>query len=151
MKNHYDALLQYALRLIARKRYTEHDLDKKLIAKKIGSAQDKFNVINRLKELKYIDDRSFARDYISTRMAINPRGKRLLQMELHMKGIEDSLILDTIEKASIDEEVLARRVFEKYKRRYEGLDRYKKREKVMRLLVSRGFKIDTIYKVLDTC
>lgn len=149
MENYYDVLLQYALRLITRKRYTEQELNKKLLAKKIGSEKDKADVIKRLKELKYIDDKLFAKDYISTRVAINPRGKQLLRMELRMKGVDDSVAMGEIEKASIDEEALAKKVLAKRAKRYEGLDRYKKKEKIMRLLISRGFKPDTIYKVLD--
>lgn len=149
MENYYDALLQYALRLITRKRYTQNELNKKLLAKKIGSKQDKAKVIDRLKELKYIDDKSFARDYITTRTQLNPRGKMLLKMELRMKGIEDSIIKDALENASLDEEMLAERVISKRMKQYEGLDKYKKKEKIMRLLISRGFKPDTIYKVLD--
>ncbi|MCD6109391.1 regulatory protein RecX [bacterium] len=151
MENYYDVLLHYALRLITRKRYTEQDLKKKLFAKKIGTEHDKFKVISRLKELKYIDDKAFARDYISTKVAINPKGERLLKIELRKKGIDAFIIEDEIESAHIDEEFLAKKVISKYKRRYNGLDKYKKKEKIMRLLVSRGFKIDTIYKVLDRC
>lgn len=151
MENHYDALLQYALRLIARKRYTKAELAKKLDLKKIGSKKDKEKVLNRLEELKYIDDKSFAKDYISTRSTINPRGKQMLKMELRMKGVDKDIVQDVIDKAKINEEDLAMRVLKKKEKRYQGLDKYKKKEKIMRLLVSRGFKADTIYKVLDKC
>lgn len=149
MPDYYDALLQYSLRLIARKRYTEAELAKKLRLKKIGSKKDKEKVLNRLKELKYIDDKVFAKDYISTRIAINPRGKYMLKVELQRKGVNRSIVNDAVDNAEIDEEKLARRVVKKKQKRYQGLDKYKRKEKIMRLLASRGFKIDTIYKVLD--
>lgn len=151
MENHYDVLLQYALRLIVRKRYTEHELNKKLSAKKIGNKSDKKKVIERLKELKYIDDRLFAKDYISTRVSVNPRGEQLLRMELRMKGVSKSVVDDAIKKASIDEYSLAKRLVIKREKRYVGLNKYKKKEKIMRLLTSRGFKPDTIYKLIDKC
>jgi len=151
MENCYQALLQYSLRLIARKRYTEQELKKKLIAKKVGDGNDVINVIERLKELKYVDDGSFAADYISTRMKISPKGKQMLKMELRMKGVSSLLITDAIEKADIDEESLAKRVITKYEKRYIGLEKNKKKEKIMRLLISKGFKPDTIYKILDKC
>jgi len=151
MDNYYNKLIRYALKLIVRKRYTEQELDKKLTAKKIGSEMDKINIIKRLKELDYINDKAFARDYISTRVALNPKGKSFLKMELRLKGVADDIIENEIEKADINEESLAKRVVAKYNKRYEGLKKYKKKEKIMRLLLARGFKIDAIYKVLDRC
>lgn len=151
MENYYESLLQYALRLIARKRYTEQELRKKLISKKIGSKKDQEKVIDRMKEFKYVDDKAFAKDYISTRTAISPRGKQMLKMELRKKGIKKSIVENVVESAKINEEQLAAEVIKKREKRFEGLDRNKKREKIMRLLVSRGFKVDTIYKVLDKC
>ncbi|MBA4336485.1 hypothetical protein C0416_01790 [bacterium] len=151
MENCYQVLLQYALRLIARKRYTERELNKKLVAKKVGDINDIASVIARLKELKYVDDGSFATDYISTRTKISPRGKQMLKMELRMKGVSHSFIADAIEKANIDEESLAKKVITKYEKRYVGLEKHKKKEKIMRLLISKGFKPDTIYKILDKC
>jgi len=151
MENCYQVLLQYALKLIARKRYTERELNKKLVGKKVGDANDIADVIARLKELKYIDDGSFAKDYISTRMKISPRGKQMLKMELRMKGVSSSFISEAIEKSDIDEEYMAKKVITKYEKRYVGLEKNKKKEKIMRLLVSKGFKPDTIYKILDKC
>jgi regulatory protein len=149
MENCYNILLQYALKLIARKRYTEQELNKKLLAKKIGSKEDQDKVIKRLKELKYIDDNSFAKDYISTRTLINPRGERMLKMELRRKGVDKNVASNAVDKAEINEKELARRIIKKKEKRYQGLDKYKRKEKIMRFLASRGFKLDTIYKVLD--
>ena len=52
----YDKLMQYALHLLARKRYAENELKLKLKRKKIGDKKACQKVIGRLKELKYIDD-----------------------------------------------------------------------------------------------
>ena len=149
MDTSYDTLLQYALKLISRKRYTEYELSKKLIAKKIGKDADHKRVIKRLKELKYIDDTSFARDYISTRILVSPRGKDLIKIELLKKGINEKIISSELEKANIDEEKLAKLVMQKRISRFQGLEKRKKKEKIMRFLLSRGFKFDTIYKVID--
>ena len=68
-----------------------------------------------------------------------------------MKGVDKDIGQDAVDKAKIDEEELAMQVLKKKEKRYQGLDKYKKKEKIMRFLVSRGFRADTIYKVLDKC
>ncbi len=151
MENYYDALLQYALRLIVRKRYTEKEIRKKLVSKKVGGSGDIEKVAERLKELKYIDDKAFVRDYISTRSELNPRGKQLLKIELKMKGVDSRVIADGLEKACINEDLLANKIVKKYEKRFADLGKLKKKEKIMRLLISRGFKPDTIYKIMDRC
>ena len=80
MDENYDKLLQYSLRLISKKRYTEKEILQKFKRKKIGTEKDHKKVISRLKELKYIDDYSFARDYIQTKLLLNPMVKQLLKL-----------------------------------------------------------------------
>lgn len=147
----YERLMQYALKLIAKKRYTAHELKKMLKKKDNEASQQREKVLTRLKELGYIDDAAFARDYISTRIQLNPRGKRLLNIELLRKGVDKQVIDRALEKADIDEISLAKRVLEKRKHRFVSLGSYKKRAKMMRFLASRGFSSDAIYNVLERC
>lgn len=147
----YDRLMQYALKLISKKRYTASEIEKKLIAKDGKASAQTKRVLNRLKELRYVDDAAFARDYISTRIKLNPRGRRLLKVELLRKGVEKQVIEHAIENADIDEIDLAKRVLQKRKRRFSPLTSYKNKAKIMRFLASRGFSSDAIYKVLERC
>ncbi len=145
----YDTLLQYALRLISRKRYTQNELENKLKGKKIGTKKDRDKVIKRLKELNYINDKEFAKDYIQTRLIVNPKGKNLLKLELKLKGVDRQIIDNSIEDAKIDEIKVALDVLERKKKSIKRAEVKKRKERIMRLLSSRGFKLETIYKVLD--
>jgi regulatory protein len=149
MEDKYDKLLQYSLRLISKKRYTEKEILQKFKRKKIGSESEHKKVTSRLKELKYIDDDSFARDYIRTKLQLNPRGKQLLKLELRLKGIDGDKIENALEKANIDELEIAKQILDKKKRRYQGLKGQKRRVKILSILASRGFKPGTIYKILE--
>jgi len=144
-----DALLQYALRLIARKRYTKKELETKFKLKKIGTNKDRNKVISRLKELNYINDKEFAKDYVQTRLVINPKGENLLKLELRLKGVDNKIVDKVIEEAEIDELKVAIDVLERKKKSIKRLEGQKQKEKIMRMLASRGFKLETIYKILE--
>lgn len=146
----YDEIMHYSLWLISRKRYTQKELERKFQEKKYGTKSDQKKVIERLKQLKYIDDKEFAKDYIRTRLLINPKGKNLLKLELKLKGIDKEFIDNAIENADINEVEVAINVLERKKKSLERIDdRQKKKEKIMRILSSRGFMLDTIYKILE--
>ena len=96
----YEKLIQYALRILAKKRYTAFEIKKKLElfeAKQEKLEQEKNGndtqkeatikaVLERLFELRYLDDSGYAEDYISDRQKFKPRGKFLLARELKNKG-----------------------------------------------------------------
>ncbi len=141
--------MQYALRLITRKRYTQKELETKLRGRKIGTKKDRDKVINRLKELSYINDKEFAKDYIQTRLIINPKGENLLKLELRLKGVDRQIIDNAIQSANIDETKVALDVIERKKKSIKRTEGQKRKEKILRLLSSRGFKLETIYKILE--
>ncbi|MFC1599919.1 regulatory protein RecX [Patescibacteria group bacterium] len=145
----YDAIMYYALGLIARKRYTQKELENKFRDKKMGLKRDQKKVIARLKQLKYIDDKEFAKDYIQTRLLINPKGPNLLKLELKLKGVDRQTVDKVIELADIDEMKVALDVMERKKKAINRAEGQKRKEKIMRTLSSRGFKLDTIYKILE--
>lgn len=154
MQSDYEKLMNYAFRLLAKKRYTSSEINKKLTQfLKRHDLEDVALVdsaLKRLVELKYLDDEQFAIDYISDRLRFKPRGKFLLKRELKLKGINEDLIDETISHGEIDELELAMAAFEKKQRQWESLEPRKLKEKAFRFLSSRGFKPDTIYKVLNT-
>ena len=151
MDEAYQKLLTYALRLISKKRYTEHELLIKLKRKKEGSKKDRDLVIDRLKELNYVDDKTFAGDFIRTRSELSPRGKSMLQFELRRKGIDKQVVQAALEDAKIDEEDLIMRLLERKKKALNGLSGDKRRKKIISLLGSRGFNPQAIYKIIEKC
>lgn len=151
MDSSYQKLLTYALRLITKKRYTEHELLTKLQRKKEGTKNDMEMVIKRLKELKYIDDETFAKDFINTRSELSPRGKKMLSWELRLKGIKKESVEKTLDAANINEEELIMKLLERKKKAWNSLSGDKRRKKIISLLGSRGFNPQTIYKIIEKC
>jgi SOS response regulatory protein OraA/RecX len=155
----YQKLLEYALRILSKKRYTVAKMCEKLerTAERSEAAippEEAMTVINqvlaRLHELNYLDDEAFARDYIHDRINFKPRGKFLLKRELKLKGIPPEIAEIAIETAKIDEAALAAECLKKHSRKLENLDPKKRRERAFRLLGSRGFDLDTIYKTINS-
>ena len=75
MRTDYEILIEYALKLISRKRYTQKEIEKKLKGKEFAKGDDIDKVIARLKEYKYINDDEYAKDFIDNRARFSPRGK----------------------------------------------------------------------------
>lgn len=148
MSENYDKLLQYALRLISNRRYTENEMKQKLQHKNFSNEADIKKVMARVKDLNYINDCEYAKDYISNRLIQNPKGKHLLKIELALKGIRQETIDCEIEKADIDEVKIAEDILKRKKQRFDKYSDQKRKEKIMRYLASRGFEFDTIYKIL---
>ena len=108
MHKDYDKLLNYSFRLLSKKRYTTAEIEKKLkFYSKRRSIKEKENipkVLERLCELKYLNDEDYARDFVKSRTMFKPRGKILIRRELLMKGLKNELVNKIINSEEIDEE-----------------------------------------------
>jgi regulatory protein len=163
----YEQLLKKALSLISKRRYTVLKIKQKLVLyydKQIADAQrseasneaeaeaqkEKYikQVLTRLKELKYLDDTQFAKDFIESRNELKPKGQYMLKRELRTKGLHPDLAERVVEETDINEEANAIKALKKKMRQLEKEPPRKQKEKAMRFLASRGFNIQAIYKAL---
>lgn len=140
----YQKCLDKAFLLLSIRMQTEHELWEKL-----GKKSDKstiFRVIQRLKELGYIDDSRFATLWIESRS--HTRGANLLRTELIKKGIKRNIIDETIGSLDYNQQLEAAIaiVRPKDKIEYTKDERFKK---LGGLLARRGFSYDIIKKALD--
>jgi len=103
--------------------------------------------IIRLEQEKLIGDGNFAREWVENRSDFRPRGKRALAMELHRKGLADSVIQEVLDKG-VDEEALALKAAQKYARKLEGLEWADFRQKLGGFLGRRGFGFEVINPVI---
>lgn len=152
MKSNYEVLLEYALRVLSKKRYTSVEIRNKLeayCAKKRIEQNEITAVFERLFELKYLDDMRFSEDFINDRIKFKPRGKFLIARELRRRGIDKKMVRDAIENSNIDEFSVALEALKKRERQWTEIDPQKKKEKAFRFLASRGFNIETIYKTIE--
>lgn len=100
-------------------------------------------IISKLEELKYLDDKKFATWLIESRSRSRPRGKRLLIQELKSKGIDVSE-----EPINLDEIDLAQKALKKKLILWKNLSHRDFRTKATRFLYSRGFSWEVIEPVL---
>jgi regulatory protein len=157
-------LMDYALYLLSRRRYTAAEMQKKLSArlikiKRLKNYENNENsekipvVLTRLQELNLLNDAEYASLYIQSRLRRKPQGIRLLRCNMAQKGLSKKIISQALNDESknilLDEIALAERAAHK---KLKSLTKYpsrKQREKLARFLASRGFQTNTIIKVLD--
>ncbi len=107
------------------------------------------NIIDRLLDQGYLNDREFAQKWVANRQLLKPKGKYVLQSELKEKGIASDIIrevLSTIDQASQKEQALE--IARKKLRQWSGKDWLEVRPKVMRFLSYKGYEMDIIHKVI---
>ena len=90
--------------------------------------------VNKLKELDFIDDKKFVREFVDSRSKNKPKGKKALIIELARKGIK-------VDDLDINEDELAKEALEKKKN-------IKDKISAQRFLYSRGFSWNVIERTL---
>ncbi len=149
-------LFEYAVGTLARRMRTVRDLRRlmKLRAEPGEAGERAMNaVIVRLKELGYLSDEKFAEDYTRVRKEHEKFGRRRVQQDLMLKGVEKELVASTLETAyeDVDEPALARQyIARKRIKQPSGPNAQKETVRVMNRLMRAGFSSNAIYKVLRT-
>lgn len=105
------------------------------------------DVIARLRQAKYLDDKEFARFWLDNRERFRPRGQRALRYELRLKGVSDEIIAQVLDK--MDDEASAWRAVEGRMSRWANLPGDEFRRKVVNYLSRRGFDYSTISLTLE--
>lgn len=139
--------LEFCLKSISAKRQTVKEIREKL-AKRFPEA-DAEAVIARLKELEYLDDKAFAEAYIRHRSLSSPRGKWVLRQELRRKGVSETDYALALEAFSEDD-VITEVAEKKWEKLRNETDQYKKKQKLLRFLVSRGFSMGECLEVVNS-
>jgi regulatory protein len=129
---------QRALSLLARAAHSRKGLAAKLRTRGFG-AEAVRDAVERMAELGYLDDRSFAESWARARMAAHPEGWKALLKGLLLKGVERGLAAE-IASAVCPEEV----ELEAARSVAAGLAP----PKAAARLNSRGFRSRAIYRVL---
>jgi len=145
------ALYNLAVRLLGQQMRTVAQI-KRLLQKHVepgdSGAATLEAVVGRLKERRYLDDTSYARDYAKLRQENASFGKRRVQQDLIRKGVQATVIGSTLEAAyeGVDEEALARKLLERKRVRKPEDD--KAAARVARMLLRAGFASGVIFRIL---
>jgi regulatory protein len=137
-----------ALNLIARRPRSEREVRDRLKRKGYPSAAIDAAVA-KLEGWRYLDDEAFARYWVENREANKPRGRRLLEQELRLKGVDRETIRQTIDETEIDEAAGAIEIARAKLRTYGNLEPVVARRRLGAFLVRRGYGYDVVRSVLD--
>jgi len=125
-----------ALRLLSYRQRSEREMWDALRSRGIPEAIAG-ETLDRLRQLRLLDDQAFAEAWTESRQRNRPRGKRMLLAELAQKGIERELAQTSV--AAIDEEAAALRAGRKRSRTLGGLEFREFRRRLGDFLARRGF------------
>jgi regulatory protein len=139
--------LQYDFLLLAFKARTTSELKQRL-GRKGFSPEIVSRTVQRLVELKMIDDEGFARRFAEDRITIGHKGKWRIRGELLKRGVAEEHIEDALATAP-DETAAAREVAEKYLSRNRRLEPDVLKRRLYAFLARRGFSPATIRHVIN--
>ena len=105
--------------------------------------------IEECRKRHYLDDATLAADCVEA-LRLRNMGSRQIKFKLTRRGLDADAVADLLEQDPDAEKLAAERAAENKLRLLKNeSDIRKKREKLFRFLVSRGFSPDVIFKVLD--
>ena len=108
------------------------------------SEEDIQGALERLRELKFVNDKDFIFWYIEQRQRGKPKGKSVLAQELAMKGVSRELIQNFFEDNPPDEEKLCLEALERKWHSYTRFDPKIRLQKATNYLMRRGFSYSII-------
>lgn len=141
---------QAALSLLARRAFSEAEMRSRLMSRgHPESVADR--VVDRLRELGYLDDARFAASYSSGRFRSKGYGPRRILQDLRRRGVSDAVARQAVSTLQEDVDPVqaalasARKVWPRLSREP---DRRKREARLHGYLARRGFDSDTIRAVL---
>jgi regulatory protein len=147
-----DGLWAYALRVLGSRALSIGEMREKL-GRRAERAEDVEDVLARLKDSRYLDDRQFAEGYASARLSNERFGKTRVLQDLRHRRVPNSLAEKTVKTVyqDVDEGAL---IEEWIRRKYRTADREtlfreeKDLASAYRRLVRAGFRTGEIVKAL---
>ena len=143
-QSRYRLAVRRALEFLARRRRTRSELQKQLL--KAFSEAETNGALARIDELGYLDDESWAKDYVTTLRA-RGRGRSLLARELSQHGIDDEAQESALAEHDDREEALA--IARKRLRSLQRLAPDVRDRRLYAFLRRRGFSNDTAKQAMD--
>jgi len=136
---------QQALKFLDYRMRSSNEVEHYLLNK--GTSQETISqVVERLNRSGLVDDSRFAQLWTENRSEFRPRSRRFISRELHLKGVSEEVIEETLNEM-LPEEDLAYQAGLKYSRKLTDIDRNAFIRKLAGFLARRGFSYDVINPV----
>jgi regulatory protein len=138
----YDKVYDKALKYLDRRAHTYQELFRKLKLK--GFDKEVIaEVLDELKEKKYIDDLQFARTFLENLIRYKTFGYYGLVVKLRQRGIEEGAIKELLDELlSLENET---EIAERLLRKYRNLDK----KKTAQILARKGFRTEVVRRILN--
>jgi regulatory protein len=137
-----------AMNLLARRPRSEREVRDRL--KRKGFPPETIDAaVAKLEGWRYLDDEAFARYWVENREANKPRGRRLLEQELRLKGVDRETVRQTIADSDLNEASAALQLGRTKLRTYGTLDPVVARRRLASFLIRRGYGYDVVKPALD--
>ena len=140
MNNAYDKLTRYCL---YRERCT-FEVQQKMYELKLDEDASQ-QLMNQLKEEKYLDDERYVKAYINARIYLKKWGKKKIQAELSLRKLDRTLVKKLL--LEVDDPIYIRHLQELAEKKWNTLYKKPDREKqaaLLRYLSSKGYEQDLI-------
>ncbi|HWA52155.1 MAG TPA: RecX family transcriptional regulator [Patescibacteria group bacterium] len=128
--------------------HSEKEIKDYLKRKKVPNVLYK-DLFEKLSQFGVVNDEEFARFWIESRNSFNAKPKKVLRMELKMKGINDEIMNKMLENTQIDEEKMALNLLQKRKIHFENIEKTKRKQKMIAYLAGRGFAFELAKKTIE--
>ncbi len=133
-----------ALRYLAARPRTEREMLDYLDEKGFGEYEVD-STVERLRELGYVDDAAYAKNFVSSRLRSKPISKAHLWRQLLQHKLDKELIEQALQGVDDETELEnARQVAKKYARQFLALDKSERKKRVSARLQGRGFSFYAI-------
>lgn len=139
----------YAFLLLRHRQRSEYELFQRLKKKKFSPAIIA-RTIRWLKDNDFIDDASFAKAWLESRLK-KPLGIKRIRKELKAKGVPDQIIEGQFGKIKdkYSEEEMINQLIQRKLRTAKDADPAVTKRKIFSFLLRRGFSYDAVYGALD--
>lgn len=152
-KEYRSKLYHYLMKLLARREYSRAELYRKAMEK----GYDKRLINNLLDEFQgkeYLSDERYARAFVKDKFSINRWGPVKIKSHLMKKGIDKELAGNIIAGLISEDEMLTActTLLSKKQAQFDREeDSYKRKQKMLRYLASRGFPSSVCFKAVESC
>lgn len=138
----------YAFRLLSFRMRAKKEMENRLQRKEFSESVIS-DVITELESLGLINDNKFAQAFVSDRLNLSLKGKRLIFAELIKKGVANQNIKSALNEINESQEQEAcKRLIQKFENRYRRFSVNEKKQKLYALLTRRGFSYPIIKEAL---
>ncbi len=108
------------------------------------------DVIHKLAEYKYVNDKEFAKAYVQTQINTTTKGPEVIKQELFEKGIDQAILMQSLALFTMDEQIAkAIKLIAKTMPKNNKVSERQTKQKLEQTLVRKGYTWDVIQIAME--